>query len=55
MTPQGGHDPYLTWPPYAKLVESLLSLILLLVVALPVVALLWRGILENSPADEVLD
>ncbi|GIW33069.1 MAG: hypothetical protein KatS3mg072_0402 [Meiothermus sp.] len=35
--------------------ESLLAALLLLVVALPVVALVWRGILENSPADEVLD
>jgi hypothetical protein len=35
--------------------EVLLGVMLLLVVALPVIALLWQGILENSPADEVLD
>jgi hypothetical protein len=36
-------------------VEGLLSLMLLLVVALPVIALLRQGILENCPAEEVLD
>jgi hypothetical protein len=36
-------------------VEGLLSLLLLMVVALPVIVLIWQGILENCPADEVLD
>jgi len=36
-------------------VEGLLSLMLLLVVSLPVVVLLWQGVVENAPADEVLD
>jgi hypothetical protein len=36
-------------------VEGLLALLLLLVVALPVIALLWQGLLENSPAEEVPD
>jgi hypothetical protein len=35
--------------------EVLLGVMLLLVVALPVITLLWQGILENSPADEVVD
>lgn len=35
--------------------EGLVSLLLLLVVAVPILVLLWRGVLEGAPADEALE